>query len=78
MALRLKTNKIKSRKIDVFYSRRLEEIEAPLLLFKIVKDNTMTRAYYSDYIANFRISTSEEIIGKLAICNEFPLGTKSA
>ena len=33
----------------------------------------MTRAYYSDYIANFRISTSEEIIGKLAICNEFPL-----
>ena len=37
MALRLKTNKIKSRKIDVFYSRRLEEIEAPLLLFKIVK-----------------------------------------
>ena len=33
----------------------------------------MTRAYYSDYITNFRISTFEEIIGKLAIYNEFPL-----
>lgn len=33
----------------------------------------MTRAYYSDSIYNFRISTSEEIIGKLAICNEFTL-----
>lgn len=33
----------------------------------------MTRAYYSDSIANFRISTLEEIIGKLAIYNEFSL-----
>src|SRR3989338_6768388 len=33
----------------------------------------MTRAYYSDSIANFCKSTSEEIIGKLAINNEFSL-----
>lgn len=33
----------------------------------------MKRAYYSDSISNFCKSTSEEIIGKLAINNEFSL-----
>lgn len=33
----------------------------------------MKRSYYSDSIANFCISPPEEIIGKLAIGNEFPL-----
>ena len=33
----------------------------------------MKRSYYSDSIANFCKSTPEEIIGKLAINNEFPL-----
>lgn len=33
----------------------------------------MTRSYYSDSIANFCVSPPEEIIGKLALGNEFPL-----
>ena len=33
----------------------------------------MKRAFYSDFIANFLKSSEEEIIGKLALGNEFPL-----
>ena len=33
----------------------------------------MKREFYSDSITNFRKSTSEEILGRLARSNDFPL-----
>lgn len=37
------------------------------------KANIMNRAYYDDSIANFLIDSTEEIIGKIALKNEFSL-----
>ncbi|MFA4828365.1 MAG: hypothetical protein WC855_08840 [Thermodesulfovibrionales bacterium] len=37
------------------------------------KQKTIKRDYYSDSIANFLKSTTEEIIGKLAVNSDFSL-----